>query len=215
MTGMPEFTLTSKKNIGMEGYEVKAQCNNSEILDFLTRTNIRANWGVKYGDEDIAWKDAGGLIFIPFGYSTFVNTGQKDAYVYFKAYNDAFVGSTKMVYCSKVPIKKPIEEPIIVVGDGRLLSSGETTTVETRSQGVGNSILYRIGDIDEFSFNHIPSATEFCRRLAESEKIKEMLKEMKPWGESESIIFKVTILTEKEEYDGMLKFIYKESIKLL
>lgn len=212
MTGMPEFTLTSKKNIGMEGYEVKAQCNNSEILDFLTRTNIRANWGVKYGDEDIAWKDAGGLIFIPFGYSTFVNTGQKDAYVYFKPYNDAFVGSTKMVYCSKVPIKKPIEEPIIVVGDGRLLSSGETTTVETRSQGVGNSILYRIGDIDEFSFNHIPSATEFCRRLAESEKIKEMLKEMKPWGESESIIFKVTILTEKEEYDGMLKFIYKESI---
>ncbi len=208
---MPEFTLTSTKNIAREGYQVEARCADSEILDFVARTNIRANWGIKYGNEDIVWKDAGGLL-IPFGYSTFVNTGQNDAYVYFKAYNDAFVGSTKMVYCSRVPIKKPIEEPIIVVGDGRLLSSGETTSVETRSQGAGNSILYRIGDIEEFTFHHIPSATEFCRRLAESEKIKEMLKEMKPWGESESIILKVTILTEKEEYEGTLKFIYKESI---
>lgn len=60
--------------------------------------------------------------------------------------------------------------------------------------------------------NHIPTTAEFCERLAKSENFMNMLKEMKPWGDLDSIILKVRALTGKEEYEGTLRFIYKETI---
>ncbi len=213
MTGIPKFTLTSTKSLANEGYKVEAHCENSEILDFITSTNFKVSWGVKYGSDDIVWNDDDlGIQIGKCSYTTTVNTGQSAAYVYFKPYNDTFVGDVSMVYCSKVPIKKPIEDTFIVLGNGSLLASNESAPVETKSQNPESVIIYKIGDIDEFSFDHVPTATEFCKRMAASERIRELLKDMKPWGELDSMIIPVIISAGDEVYEGTLKCIYKKSL---
>ncbi len=213
MTGIPKFTLTSTKSLAHEGYKVEAHCENSEILDFITSTNFKVSWGVKYGSDDIVWNDDDlGIQIGKCSYTTTVNTGQSAAYVYFKPYNDTFVGDVSMVYCSKVPIKKPIEDTFIVLGNGSLLASNESAPVETKSQNPESVIIYKIGDIDEFSFDHVPTATEFCKRMAASERIRELLKDMKPWGELDSMIIPVIISAGDEVYEGTLKCIYKKSL---
>ena len=48
--------------------------------------------------------------------------------------------------------------------------------------------------------------------MAKSENFMNMLKAMKPWGNLDSIILKVRALAGKEEHEGTLRFIYKETI---
>lgn len=54
--------------------------------------------------------------------------------------------------------------------------------------------------------------SESLEENVKSENFMNMLKEMKPWGDQDSIILKVRALTGKEEYEGTLRFIYKETI---
>ncbi len=213
MTGIPKFTLSSTRSLALEGYTVEAHCEDSEILDFITRTNFKVKWGVKYGSDDIVWKDDDlGVQIRKCSYTTTVNTGQNATYVYFKPYNDTFVGDVSMIYCSKVPIKKPIEDPFIVLGSGSLLASSEGVSLETKGQTPESVILYKISNVDEFSFDHVPTAAEFCKKMVESEKVRELLSGMKPWGELDSIILPVIISAGDEIYEGTLKFIYKKSL---
>ncbi len=213
MTGIPKFTLTSAKDIGGEGCNVVAHCEDREILDFITRTNFKVSWGVKYGSKDIVWQDDElGILIDKCSYKTFVSTGLNDAYAYFKPYNDTFIGDVSMVYCSRVPVKRPIDDTFIILGNGSLLASGEDASVETKSEVPESVIIYKIGDVEELTFCHVPTAAEFCKRMVASEKIRELLKEMKPWGESESIIIPVVISAGEEVYEGTFKCVYKKSL---
>lgn len=216
MTGLPEFTLSSEKNISLGGYSVSASCSVSGLSEFMSKTNFHGCWGVKYPEEDIVWSDDRFLIFDKNGqrgeYSIFVQNGSKNVNVYFKAQNDAFVGKTSMIVCTAVPVMKPIKEPIIIIRDGTLVSDSEAGQIATRSQSQQEMITYCIDDKLSLLFDHIPTAAEFCERLAKSENFMNMLKEMKPWGDLDSIILKVRALTGKEEYEGTLRFIYKETI---
>lgn len=213
MTGIPKFTLTSTKDIGGEGCNVIAHCEDREILDFITRTNFKVSWGVKYGSKDIVWKDDElGIQIDKCSYETFVSTGLNDAYAYFKPYNDTFTGDVSMVYCSRVPVKRPIDDTFIILGNGSLLASGESASIETKSEVPESVIIYKIGDVEELTFCHVPTAAEFCKRMVASEKIRELLKEMKPWGESESIIIPVVISAGEEVYEGTFKCVYKKSL---
>lgn len=216
MTGLPEFTLSSEKNISLGGYSVSASCSVSGLSEFMSKTNFHGCWGVKYPEEDIVWSDDRSLIFDKNGqrgeYSIFVQNGSKNVNVYFKAQNDAFVGKTSMIVCTAVPVMKPIKEPIIIIRDGTLVSDSEAGQIATRSQSQQEMITYCIDDKLSLSFDHIPTTAEFCERLAKSENFMNMLKEMKPWGDLDSIILKVRALTGKEEYEGTLRFIYKETI---
>lgn len=216
MTGIPEFSLSSQKKIMAGGYSLKARCDVAELADFVSKTNLYGLWGVKYDAGDIDWTEDHSLIFESGGegmsYSTFVSNGDKNAYVYFKAVNDAFTSKTCMVVCSAVPVEKPIEGPVIITKNGILVSDEETEQISTRSGAASETVSYCIDGKVTLVFDHIPSASEFRRKLAKSEEFREILMDMKPWGERESIILKVRIVSGEENYEGALKLIYKESI---
>ncbi len=99
-----------------------------------------------------------------------------------------------------------------ILGNGSLLASGESASVETKSEVPESVIIYKIGDVEELTFCHVPTAAEFCKRMVASEKIRELLNEMKPWGESESIIIPVVISAGEEVYEGTFKCVYKKSL---
>ena len=216
MTGIPDFSLSSVKRIMAGGYNVKAECSVAELADFVQKTNLYGLWGVKYDVGEIDWTEDHSLIFESGGegmsYSTFVSNGDKNAYVYFKAVNDAFTSKTSMIVCSAVPVERPIEEPILITRDGILVSNEEVNQVSTRSGAVSEAVSYCIDGKVNLVFDHIPSASEFRRELAKSEKFREILKDVKPWGERESIILKVLIVFGEENYEGVLKLIYKDLI---
>lgn len=216
MTGIPEFSLSSQKKIMACGYSLKARCDVAELADFVSKTNLYGLWGVKYDAGEIDWTEDHSLIFEIGGegmsYSTFVSNGDKNAYVYFKAVNDAFTSKTSMVVCSAVPVEKPIEGPVIVTKNGILVSEEDVDQVSTRSGAASEAVSYCIDGKVTLVFDHIPSASEFRRELAKPEGFREILKDMKPWGERERIILKVRIVSGEENYEGVLKLIYKEAI---
>lgn len=216
MTGIPEFSLSSQKKIMAGGYSLKARCDVAELADFVSKTNLYGLWGVKYDAAEIDWTEDHSLIFESGGesmsYSTFVSNGDKNAYVYFKAVNDAFTSKTSMVVCSAVPVEKPIEGPVIITKNGIFVSDEETEQISTRSGAASETVSYCIDGKVTLVFDHIPSASEFRRELAKSEEFREILKDVKPWGERESIILKVRIVSGEENYEGVLKLIYKEAI---
>ncbi len=216
MTGIPEFSLSSQKRIVAGGYSLKARCDVAELADFVSRTNLHGLWGVKYDAGEIDWTEDHSLIFESGGegmsYSTFVSNGDKNAYVYFKAVNDAFTSKTSMVVCSAVPVEKPIEGPVIITKNGILVPNDEDNQITTRSGAVSEVVSYCIEGKVNLVFDHIPSASELRRELAESKEFREILMDVKPWGERESIILKVRIVSGEENYEGVLKLIYKKII---